>query len=490
MTKQLFLDDYIVEEMAGLKRVMHQAQKYAGKPIISPESPWEKCTGVCYLYGTVLKVGDNDFRLWYQIVDKDGKGLIAYATSYDGIHWEKPILDIYEWQGSRENNILLVGEIPCVFYEPEEADPQKRFKMFYFPGWRYLFGYAVSFSPDGLHWSGYQGKLPGGDVGHCFYDFQHNQYVATAKVYTFLNGSVRRAIGMARPLRSTGKLDEGWQPTAWTGELDEQWEPAPLVLGPDQLDDTMARGRIGAREPIIQHRNPAVNCAHFYGMPVFPYGDAYLGLLWVFDNCSSPLASGGQDGPVEVQLAFSRDLINWARIGERNPFIPLGELGQWDCGMVYTANGPVRVGDELWFYYGGFNVTHGDEVLHPPFQGIDVTGKGGAIGLAKLRVDGFVSLDAGQAGGVLVTKPFILEGKTLELNVAAKGGEMRVELLDGETGKVVPGFIKERCEPFCGDLVAYRPSWQGSSLPGQLLGRPIRLKFFLRNASLFAFRFC
>lgn len=113
----------------------------------------------------------------------------------------------------------------------------------------------------------------------------------------------------------------------------------------------------------------------------------------------------------------------------------------------------MRVENELWIHYGGANRSH-CYVQDPE--------RATAIGLAKLRLDGFISLDVGKGGGFGVTEPLLFEGSRLEINASADSGEIRVELLDGESGEVLPGFGKEEFEPFRGDSVAHEAIWRGS----------------------------
>ena len=64
-TKQLLVDDYIVERIEGLRRVMHQPKKRPQNPIFRAEMPWEKPS--VYLYGTVLRDESTGlFTMWYQ----------------------------------------------------------------------------------------------------------------------------------------------------------------------------------------------------------------------------------------------------------------------------------------------------------------------------------------------------------------------------------------------------------------------------------------
>ena len=90
-------------------------------------------------------------------------------------------------------------------------------------------------------------------------------------------------------------------------------------------------------------------------------------------------------------------------------------------------------------YYGG------DIRYHGPRKGVELGVTIGQIGLATLRRDGFVSMDATPSGGVLTTKPLLLAADgtvQLELNVKSDNGHCRVELLD-EAGNPIAGYGKE-----------------------------------------------
>ena len=168
-----------------------------------------------------------------------------------------------------------------------------------------------------------------------------------------------------------------------------------------------------------------------YGMSVFKHEGLYLGLPWTFHTYpEEPIIRGG--GTIDVQLAASRDGRRWERVGDRQPFIPLGPPGSVDRAMIFTAKEPVVVGDELWFYYGAYDGEHG------------VAARTGTICLAKLRQDGYVSLDADDSGGTVLTEPFICAGEQLTINVDARGGEVAVAVLDAQ-GRELACYRKIEC---------------------------------------------
>jgi hypothetical protein len=108
-----------------------------------------------------------------------------------------------------------------------------------------------------------------------------------------------------------------------------------------------------------------------------------------------------------------------------------------------------------------------------------------AIGLATLRLDGFVSLDAGATSGTLLTRPLELDGGTLTVN-ARVGGELRVEAL--ADGRPLPGYGAAECLPVRGDGLRQPVRWTGHPNVDGLRGRTVQLRFTLRDGSLYGFQ--
>ena len=146
--------------------------------------------------------------------------------------------------------------------------------------------------------------------------------------------------------------------------------------------------------------------------------------------------------------------------------------------------GMIRRGDEIW-QYGTIRFTEHGGAL---YAGVEHDGSG-FDRLLRLtqRLDGFVSLDAGDATGSATTRLLTFSGDRLELNVAAKGS-VRVALLDAG-GRAIPGFALEDCDPIRADSVRHRVSWKGSTDVSRLAGRPVQLQLELRDAKLFALQF-
>ena len=182
--RQLFVDDYIVEETRKVTRTLNQPAKYAGNPVMIPLYPWE---GRLSLYGTVWRdCEEAGFRMWYQGYggmgipqmgvdnsDSPWKGFdpgnllytVGYATSQDGIFWERPNLGLVEFNGSTNNNLVLVDASPAgVIKDVRDPDPDPLYKSLFFEARNpdgtpnMGDGVSVAFSPDGLRWTKYEGN--------------------------------------------------------------------------------------------------------------------------------------------------------------------------------------------------------------------------------------------------------------------------------------------------------------------------------------------
>jgi hypothetical protein len=105
-----------------------------------------------------------------------------------------------------------------------------------------------------------------------------------------------------------------------------------------------------------------------------------------------------------------------------------------------------------------------------------------------LRIDGFGSLHAKSIEGVVETKPLVFAGNELSLNVATSAaGFVRVEVLS-EDGTVVDGFSSEDCDMIYGDSLDRRMSWKGKSDMSALQGKPIKLRFLMKEADIYSLK--
>ena len=402
--------------------------------------------------------------MWYLIWDEGYNA--RYAVSNDGVHWEKPNLGIYPEKGLPSNRIFpdkyLGGN---VLHTPWDK-PDRRYKLVVYDYGRDhkerpLSGLYGALSPDGIHWRPAEPNPLVADPGDCSYfdwDPRRRRYYDYTKVFVPVRGFSRRSVGI------TASLDFA------------TWPSAQFILSADLIDDTWGEG--------------GDNRMELYFLTAFVYESHYIGFL-----CMFPITDGDNDGPLYLELVTSMDGVTWTRQTpednpidlkrrgnaacppvRRMPILPLGEEGAWDDGMVFSVAPPRVEGDLLRLWYTGINITHGA-------RGASGTA---AVGLATLRKDGFVSLEA-SAQGEVTTKPLRgLQGHLL-INADVRQGTVQVEVLDSN-GQALPGYGRDECSPVAGaDGCALPVSWgDHTTLPES--GVASRLRFVLDRARLYSFR--
>ncbi len=468
--RQLFVDDHLIETIDGLTRVVHQATRHPENPILRREKPWEQFRVM--VYGTVIYDEDEKlFRMWYTVMPHDntqpavtinGKNrvpwvtLMAYATSEDGVHWNRPILEQLDFNGNgKQNNLVAVGrdnvEGFAVIKDVEEPNPERRYKAFFWEhrsfradqygvppyddpavgDWNQ--GMWVAFSPDGIHWENHGRVIA--DASDTHQTVVHDPATGKFVCFNRMGGGGRRIMRT----ESDGLL---------------QWGKPELVFQADQRDPPKTQ---------------------VYGMTVTPYEGLYIGLPWMFYD----------DGVIDIRLATSRDGgRTWQRPGNFPQLIPTGAEGEWDAADFRMGNSVVVKDETIYLYYcaapGGHPTgdvvkkidafTHED---HQKYRSMHV-------GLATLRRDGWVSLDAGEQPGGVITKPFKLPLGDLVVNVDASDGEISVDFLD-ETGKPLAMSM-----PLTGDQL--RGQFRCEDMLPEV-GQTVKLRFQLRNARLYSFWF-
>jgi hypothetical protein len=228
-----------------------------------------------------------------------------------------------------------------------------------------------------------------------------------------------------------------------------------LWVGADKLDPP------DPEEPNFQ--------CQLYNLDAVAYESVLLGCFSIMHG-----SSGKRKGN-DIVLGYSRDGFYWNR-PDRRPFIAKSpQPGDWNYDYVQSAGGCcLIVGDKIYFYVSG----RSDDYSRP--------GAYRSTGLAILRRDGFASMQANEAGGTLTTRLVRFRGRYLFVNADAEFGELRVEVLD-EQGRVIEPFTKTVCVPVAVNSTLTQVKWNGNSSLAGTSGKPVRFRFLLRNASLYAF---
>jgi hypothetical protein len=334
-------------------------------------------------------------------------------------------------------------------------------------------GYRTFVSPDGLHWTRHGEKriCPGADVITGYYDRQRKLWVALAKITDVPVAHGRRFFWLV------------------TSPDFATWSEPRLVMHADARDDAGAMARIEEVRSLLDVPDAAeLIRTEFYGTGFYQAESCVLGFPWVF-TVNNQARYGNQEGPSELQLAVTRDLEHWER-PFRLPCVERGTPEQWDSGFFVTQSEALRVGDEIWLYYNGFNFLHGTPCAYLPDDPKRKTVYTGSIGLAIWPLDRFVSVDGPAEGGRLTTVPLAFTGNRLELNVDAsrrdQPGTVRVELLDAAQ-KPLPGTgLSDEIKV---DAIRHTVTWAGKSDVSAWQGRPVSLRFHLTSAELYSFAF-
>lgn len=475
---QLFIDRIVVRDSPGVSFTQHAGKKHASNPLVQAELPWEGWR--LEIFGSVLYDEDEKcWKMWY--IGESPEDFPDYATLYavseDGVNWEKPILDAVSSRRGAKTNAVAEGYIlASVIKDKSDSDPQRRYKMIC---WKQKppYGAHLMTSPDGIHWkqTSEQPICPSADVVTGFYDDARGLYAAFPKINATVNGFDRRCFGLI------------------TSKDFATWSQPQLVLTPDARDDASSMARIEKVRPILDRPDdPSLMRTEFYGMGFYLAESCTIAFPWVLTVNANNRYGTNQEGPVEIQMAVSRDLHRWER-PFRTPIIDIGELDRWDASCHMTSAQAVRFGDEIRLYYSGGNYTHGTPVLfhvNDPDTG-EPTGRmtrySSGIGMVSWGLDRFVSADAGKEGATLTTVPLHYDGKLLELNARTKpGGQITIEMLDA-AGKPLPGT--EASKPFSGDEIRHVVEWQSDDCVTPNRGKPVALRFHMNDAELFSFAF-
>jgi len=455
---ELFVDDHVIERLAGeARRRLHRPTPR--ELAITYDKPWE---GNNSAYVTVFRDGDI-YRMYYrgrQIDLSSGKlvftheQVICYAESRDGIHWTRPNLGLIEFEGSKQNNIIWQGVGSHNFAPFKDANPAAA------PGARYkaLGGvksegglYAFQ-SPDGIHWSktrdepvitkGYfdSQNLAFWDTGQGEYREYHREFregrdIMTSASTDFLSWGEAKFIAY-----SPGRLTQ-----LYTNQILPYYRAPHILLG---FPTRYIAGR-GHLTPFNERLSKVS----------MRYGTDYT--------------DGG--------FMASRDRLHFKMWDEA--FIRPGPLeeGRWVYGGNYQNWGLVETAAAV---SGSPN-----EISVYSSEGNGWEGPGVGLRRYTLRIDGFVSVEAPLVGGELLTKPLTFAGSELVLNFSTSAaGSVQVELQD-EKGMPIENFTLADCPEMYGDSIERKIEWKQAADVRALQGRAVRLRFVIKDADVYSFRF-
>lgn len=484
--EQLVLDDAIVEDVWDLTRHACPPLRDPIGPVLGADRPWEDGIRGCHVF---YDERDGLHRMLYQSVNieayqyfhgdpprfdmaKHGPSkFVCYAESEDGVHWRKPTFEGIPWRNHPQTNIVMSGRTRAqaaeVFRNPDQSDEQRRYIMMYRDTFNYTRpdeqdGRCLAYSPDGIHWSedrdnpitrsGSDGAAP------VCWDAASRQWFCFCrpKVMAFdRNATDRPSLGNTR--RRMAVI---------TSPDLKSWSFPRTTIVPDELD---------------------INTFCVEGAStVFKWGSHFIATVPISDHTGS--------GFVETQLAFSSDGFHWQRLPDRPNYLDRGPEGSWDHHAAIPLCPPVERGDNWLLYYMG--------ALRPPMRHW-LSFSTSAIGVAVVPKGRLIGRFAGDRDGFLLTRELIIGGRYLDLHcerVLDRDGRPPCEIRVGVARRAhaandhrdmgyYEGFAIDECDLMRSTSSALRVRWKGNEDLSGLIGKPAYLRFHMRNAGLYSFRF-
>jgi len=455
-SKQLFVDDLFFATADGIALKVQPPRK-TGEVVLKSEHPWESAT--INWFNVLEDQGRVDsqakYRMWYEVYDIAGwptgdDTAFCYAESRDGVTWTKPELNLFSYQGSTRNNILFrqIGTAAGgnrsrvhgvgVFIDPNapaaarfKAVSQGLFSKLNQPPHRV----TGMHSPDGLKWTRYSDP-----ICDLFADSQYSGFWDKTLEKYVIYGRVGGQVGRS--------------------ESDDFAHFKTLTSVVRSNDKDPRNSRL---------YNPAVRQYPFAENIYFAFPSLY------------------QETPdtVDIRLAVSRDGLHWSRPDQETPWIALGEQGCFDSGTLYMGQGMIRKGDEVWMYYSGSPLLHGETNL----ENLADRRNARVYSRVVMPLDRFIAAVADSNGGTFTTPPLLFSGSRLKLNLAvAPAGSVRIGLLD-DAGDPIPGRSLNECILMVGDSLDEQVRWRDGSDVGARDNQQIRLQVEMNDASLFGFQF-
>ncbi|MGB7160331.1 MAG: hypothetical protein WBD40_19845 [Tepidisphaeraceae bacterium] len=476
---EMFLDDVNIHSMTGTKRELQQPQRNANPVITGSGGSWDADRS----FGTVLYDNqDGIYKAWYQ--NNDARNGVSYAVSNNGLNWTYPDSPtkpgtnmLFRGEGAQNNGgagfMKLYGA--SVIKDMDDV-AARRYKMIYYdhdngrlkePNGDYIYfdgthpnggsaGIFTATSADGLNWT--RSTTPQLDV------FRLNENSIHDVVELMHDGQTGKYVIYSKALAQYSKSSGTQVPSA---------NDHRVIVRSESSDFT----NWSTPQVVIRHDNTSSD-PQSYGSSVFEYEGMYIMPLRIYHNTGR--ADGQQgDRTIDVQLAASRDGINWTRVANKATFMPLGAAGSWDDGIVQPFR-PFEKDGEINIYYHAWNGPH-ENTDDTPFP------RDGTIGLGKLDAGRFLSLsrdvaDPNYNKGTVITKTFVMDGDGLYINAdLANIDDIRVNIMtENYQSTGVTAYLPGDITPVADNPLYYSVKFNGGAISlSDWNGLTISLRFVL-----------
>ncbi|MBN80683.1 MAG: hypothetical protein CMJ70_11140 [Planctomycetaceae bacterium] len=477
---ELLVDDFLIDSMQGkVELKMHRPERK--EIVFRTDAPWE---GNASAYQSIFQDGDI-YRMYYRGMHyrdhphESGPAAkklpphahyLCYAESDDGIHWRRPKLGLYDFNGSKANNIVLHPDTrgnncspvqTAVFLDNNpDCPPDERIKIIGQGDLRGN-GLYVMKSGDGVRFSPLS---PDPIVTKGAFDSQNLAF------WDSTLGAYREYHRITLPSGIRGVA------TATSVNLLQFPDPVPVQLLEARPDDDLYTNAV----------TPYFRAPHMLvGFPARYIEREWADPLYALPGLDERLArsrSHPRYGSAITEALFmsSRDGITFKRW--REAFIRPGPRMRenWAYGDHYVFWGIVETRSHLQDAPNEISLY----ATEGYWEGVHTD-----VRRYTLRTDGFVSASASAQGGEFVTRPFVFQGGNLTINFESSAAAgIRVELQAAD-GTAIPGSALEDCPEIFGDSIRHTVRWKRGGDVRALQGHPVRLRFSLRDADLYSFQF-
>lgn len=431
--RELFVDDFLIDgRSGGIERRLHRPDPR--EIVLTLNQPWEGQTSA---YFAMVRDGGRVLMFYRGQAGPGSDGQVCcLAESADGIHFERVKAGLFEFEGSKDNNVIWKGVAAHNFTPFLDSNPaapaDERFKAVGYS--HHGKGLGVFASPDGIHW---RELLDRPAITNGAFDSQNLAFWDPLRnCYVDFHRKGRNGV---RDIMTCTSPDF----RVWS-------EPVFLEYSDKRLEHLYTNG--------IQ---PCARAPHLY-----------LGLPARFVPGRTKIVDRKEPGISDAVLMSSRDGLHFDRWSAA--FIrPSLEPEVWTDRNNYPAWGMIETGP------GELSVYWTEHYRHPGMR----------LRRGVLRTDGFVSLQSSGAPGEVITRPLVFAGDRMEINYATDAtGWIRFELCSPD-GTAIPGFTLYDSETLFGNELDHTVSWRGGADISALAGKPVRLRLRLENADVYSFRF-
>lgn len=480
--RELFVDRHLIERLDGARLQLHRPQPQ--ETVVVHDQPWE---GTGCGYHSIFSDGDlyrMYYKAWHLEVTPDKLTIrpqlfCCYAESDDGVRWRKPKLGLHEFNGSSQNNIVMVstdiGQATsdpghCAVFKDQNPDaaPDARYKAIIRS--KAPHGLLAFKSSDGLHWTPMSDRpvITHGAFDSqnlAFWDATRQEYRAYWRYFTkgVTDGDQWKPSGV-RAIRTATSKDF----LNWADEMDLSYLDSPT----EQLYTNQIKPYHRAPHLLIGFPTRYVDRGWSESMRALPEPELRQWRARSQQRYGTALTEG--------LLMSSRDGVKFHRWNEAFLRPGIERQGAWHYGQQYIAWHVVETASSLPGAPNELSLYASEGYWH---------GMGSKLRRYTLRLDGFTSLSAGWKGGRMLTRPLVFAGERLRINFATSAaGSLRIEIQD-EAGKPIEGLALTDCPEMFGDSVARDVHWNSGAELSALAGRPVRLLFELKDADLYSFQF-